>query len=129
MTTVADLMAGAGMPMPLASTLKRTRARRVADPYNPSRTIDDWSDPDVAKIEGFLASTSSTENPDGPREEASSSAVLTCAPDADVRRGDRIEPVPADGRVWAVTGFPSSDASPFTGWRPTLEATLEEVVG
>ena len=115
--------------MPFASTVRRTRPARVTDPYNPARKIDDWSRPDVSELSGFIASSSSVELPDGAREEATSTAVLTCAPGSDVERGDRIETVPADGRVWIVTGFPSRDRSPFTGWRPTLEASLEEVVG
>lgn len=115
--------------MPFVSTVRRVRPRRTPDPYNPQRLIDDWSDPDVLEISGFIASSTSVEFPDGPREEATSTAVLTCAPGADVARGDRIEAVPADGRAWTVTGFPSRDRSPFTGWRPTLEASLEEVVG
>lgn len=129
MSTVGDMLS-AGELMPCAATVRRTRPGSRPDPYNPDRTVEDWDHPDVAELRGFVASSSSSELPDGAREEVSSSAVLTVAdPLADVRRGDVIEAVPADGRRWRVVGFPATDASPFTGWRPTLEATLEEVVG
>lgn len=129
MSTVGEMISG-DAAMPCAGTFRRTRPGRKADPYNPDRTVEDWDDPDVAELRGFVASSSSSELPDGAREEVTSSAVLTVwDPSADVMRGDVIEAVPPDGRRWRVVGFPSTDASPFTGWRPTLEATLEEVVG
>lgn len=132
MSTFAELAAAppdGAMPLPAAAALARLRARSGTDPYNPGRTVEDWSDPERIEIRGFVSSSSSTETPDAAREEAVSTAVLTCAPGTDVRRGDRIEAVPPDGRTWRVTGFPARDASPFTGWAPTLEADLEEVVG
>lgn len=129
MSTVGDMLSAGGL-MPRAATVRRTRPGRKADPYNPDRTVEDWGEPDVAELRGFIASSSSAETTDGAREETSSTAVLTVAdPLADVRSGDVVEAVPPDGRRWRVTGFPATDASPFTGWRPTLEASLEEVVG
>lgn len=131
MSTFADLASAApgAMPMPAAAALARLRAGRKPDPYNPERLVDDWGSPERLEFAGFIASSSSTETGDAAREETVSAAVLTCAPGTDVQKGDRIETVPSDGRLWRVAGFPSSDASPFTGWRPTLEADLEEVVG
>lgn len=132
MSTFADLShapsAGA-MAMPSAAPLARLRAGRKPDPYNPERYLDDWDEPDRLEFAGFVASSSSAEAADAAREETVSSAVLTCAPGTDIQKGDRIEAVPPDGRLWRVTGFPASDRSPFTGWLPTLEADLEEVVG
>lgn len=130
MTSFADMVSPGDLSMPAARTVARLRPARKADPYNPDRTVEDPSSTDRLELRGFIASSSSTETPDGAREETVSSAVLTVAdPGADVRRGDIVETVPPDGRRWRVTGFPSSDESPFTGWRPTLEAQLEEVVG
>lgn len=127
MTTFKDLM---GASRGFRGKVKRTRAGRKADPMNPDRTIVDWESLDELVMDGFIASSSSSETPDGAREQAVSTAVLT-APDAfaDIRRGDIVERIPADGRKWRVTGFPSFDASPFTGWAPSTEAMLEEVVG
>lgn len=132
MSTFADLAASSSvgpMPMPCAPAVARLRATQKPDPYNPERTNDDWDDPERIEFPGFIASSTSTETGDAAREETVSTAVLTCAPGTDVRKGDRIEPVPADGRLWRVTGFPSQDASPFTGWAPTIEVDLEEVIG
>lgn len=129
MSALGEILSGPGA-MPFATTVLRVRPGRRTDPYNPERSVEDWESVDTAELTGFVASSSSSETPDGLREEVSSSAVLTVAdPSADVRRGDVIEAVPPDGRRWRVVGFPTTDASPFTGWRPTLEARLEEVVG
>lgn len=132
MSTFADMAAaasGGAMAMPFAPNVARLRAGQKADPYNPDRTVDDWDDPERIEFPGFISSSTSTETGDAAREETVSAAVLTCEPGTDVQKGDRIESVPSDGRLWRVTGFPSQDTSPFTGWQPTLEAELEEVVG
>lgn len=129
MSTVADMLSG-GTFMPLAASVKRLRAKRAPDPYNPSRTVEDWGEPEELAMRGFISSSSSTETTDGARDETVSAAVLTVeGPSADIEPGDRIRTEPDDGRLWRVTGFPSRDASPFTGWAPTTEANLEEVVG
>lgn len=127
MGTFADIV-GAPSFMPSAGPVTRVRAGRKPDPYNPSADLEDWGDPDELELEGFIASSSSTEQTDAARESAISTAVLTIAnPEADVRRGDRVRG--PDGREWEVVGIPSRDGSPFTGWRPTLEVDLEEVLG
>lgn len=130
MSTVAEMLSGDTAFMPECGTVARLRPREKPDPYNPDRTNADWSDPERVEIPGFIASGSSTEVTDGARQEVTSTATLTL-PDraADVKVGDRIEPVPADGRLWRVTGFPARDRSPFTKWGPTTECTLEEVLG
>ena len=127
MTTFKDLM---GAPGGFHGKIKRTRAGRRQDPVNPDRTIVDWGSPDELVMAGVIASSSSSSSVDGAREQTASTAVLTI-PDAfaDIRRGDLVERVPGDGRRWRVTGFPSFDTSPFTGWSPSTEAMLEEVVG
>lgn len=129
MSTFADLVSAAGMPGAWGP-VKVSRPGRKPDPFNPARDLDDWDSAESRVMPGFIASSSSVETADGARSRVGSSAVLTCPdPSADVRRGDGVERVPSDGRRWRVTGFPSADASPFTGFRPTLAADLEEVVG
>lgn len=118
-------------PMPSASAWVRLRAARAApNPYNPAAPGSDWSAPETLPFQGFLAASSSTVTVSALDRTVTSRAVMTIAdPDADIRVGDRIRADPDDGRLWAVTGIPSNDANPFTGWRPTLEIDLEEVRG
>lgn len=47
-------------------------------------------------------------------------------PDIDIKVHDRII---INGDTWRVTGIPASDRNPYTGWRPTLVADLEQVAG
>lgn len=113
-----------------ATSFRRLRAKQVANTYNPSEKGEDWTNPDTLEFQGALASSSSTRMTDGLREQTNSSAVLTVAdPDIDIRIGDRIETLPADGRRWTVEGFPSRDRNAFTGFRPTLEIMLSESRG
>lgn len=86
----------------------------------------------LARIEfnGFLASSSSTRTAQQVGTETTSTAVLTVLdPTVDLQVGDMVEALPADGRRWVVDGFPARDVSPFSGWQPTLEATLREIRG
>lgn len=129
MSTASEISSGSDF-MPSAQRIRRLRAKEKENPYNPARPVADWDDPDVIELEGFISSSTSMETPDGARDQTSSTAYLTIAdPSADVRKGDRVEVLPHVGRSWEVTGFPSTDANPFTGWQPTLEASLEEVLG
>lgn len=126
MSTFAELVAAPGF----SATVRRTRAGRKPDPYNPSRELEDWGSAGAIELPGFISTAPVPESADGAREQVDSSAVLTCPdPTADILRGDVVERVPADGRRWRVAGIPSADGSPFTGWAPTLTATLEEVIG
>lgn len=132
MSQIDDYINGAdtGTVMPAALAYTRLRATRKPDPYNPKRTVEDWTNPDRLTVRGFMASSSSRRTPDGSREETASAAVLTIPdPTADIQIGDRIERQPYDGRRWEVTGFPSNDVNPWTGWQPTLEIQLEEWKG
>lgn len=127
MSTFEELVAGSS-PMPFAEKLVRLRAKAKPDPYNPDRAIEDWSGVDEAEIEGFITTSASADLDDAARAETDTSAVLTVPdPTADVRRGDRVRD--ASGRVWSVEGVPTSETNPFTGWRPTLQCDLEEVLG
>lgn len=110
----------------------RLRPQSSADSYNPQSQAADWTQPtnDLDIEEASLSSSSSQRTPNGNREQTTSTAYLTVAdPDADIRLGDRIRTKPDDGRLWEVTGFPSSDINPFTGWQPTLEVSLTEWKG
>ena len=90
--------------------------------------MPDWDgEVDELAFSGFIATASSVMTPDGAREQAVTTGTLTVAdPTVDIRRGDRIK----DGsHVYTVDVVPSVDASPFTGWQPTLEVGLQEVEG
>lgn len=106
----------------------RLRARKTSDPYTPSATVDDWTKPaDEIPVYGALSSASSRRTPDANREPTTSGAYLTVTdPYCDILIGDRIRTEPDDGRLWDVTGFPSNDINPFTGWQPTREIQLTE---
>lgn len=127
MTAAADWITGGGMPgMGHLDTFTIRRARLVADPYNPDRTVDS-GEYDEHAAQAYLSSASSLELAGEVRCQADSTAQLIIPdPSADVRRGDLVV---AGGHTWTVTGFPAADTNPFTGWRPTLVASLEEVTG
>lgn len=113
--------------MDFPTTLRRQRARQVADPMNPRRTVESWDDPDEITLAGFLDSESSSEVTSASREELIGTATLYLD-DAtvDVRRGDLI----TDGvHKWRVQGYPAAPMNPFTGWRPYIEIRLQEVTG
>ncbi|GAA6124220.1 hypothetical protein BPY_23280 [Bifidobacterium psychraerophilum] len=128
---VKQLLTAGATLLPGATTFTRLRAQTASDSYNPADEVADWTKPpDDLDIEGSLSSSSSQRTPDGSREQTTSTAYLTIAdPDADVRLGDRIRTNPDDGRLWEVSGFPSNDINPFTGWQPTLEVSLTEWKG
>lgn len=90
----------------------------------------DWGNPTRRSVDGFVASSASAQVTDSGRDGSDSSAVLTAfagpAGMPDVAKGDRVAHA---GRTWEVVGVPTADANPWTGWRPTLEARLREVVG
>jgi hypothetical protein len=117
------------------STPNVTRFQRIApqddNPYT-RRASKPNKAARLARIEfnGFLASSSSTRIAQQVGTETTSTAVLTVLdPTLDLRVGDTVEALPADGRRWVVDGFPAKDVSPFSGWQPTLEATLREIRG
>jgi hypothetical protein len=128
MGSLTDFIGGGDM-MPAAMPLTRRRQKTAPDPMNPAQTIATGENDDL-NFTGFIASNSSTQTTDGARDTTLSSAVLTVAnPSVDICKGDTILD-PADSqRKWEVTGFPSHEANPFTGWNPTFECTLEEVKG
>lgn len=117
-------------PMGSLDRFVRLRAGKVTNPYNPDVGGSDWTHPEELAVEGFLSSSSSATRTSDLDRRVSSTAVLTIPdPDSDIKVGDRIRPEPADGRMWTVSGIPARDRNPFTGWRPTMEVQLEEVVG
>ena len=107
----------------------RQRRKQVVDPYDPdSSTLGDWTDTDDLKVNGALASLTSTEQDDAVRSEVLSTAqFVSDNPTLDVKRGDRL--LSSDGRKWNVVGYPTRDMNAFTGWQPTIVCNLEEVVG
>lgn len=107
---------------------ERLRATAVPDPYDPdSPGVPDWSNPDILEFEGFLTESTSTILPDSVRGQVSTSGVLTVTdPDLDIKVGDRVR---QGGKIWQITGRPAKDKSPFTGWQPTLEITIQQLEG
>lgn len=119
-----------GLTMPATETIIRIRAGTKPDPYNPSASAADWEHTDRIELQGFISSSSSTQTSGRLDTTVESTAVLTCPdPDTDIRVGDIIHPKADQSRQWRVTGIPSTDMNPFTGWRPTIEAQLREVKG
>lgn len=105
----------------------RKRASLKPDPYNPGRLVEDWTNPEIGTVEAYIASGTSAVQADPVRDRVQSDAQLVIDdPDADVKVRDLIE---LGDRAWRVTGFPSTDINPFTGWQPTLVANLEEQRG
>ena len=129
MTSALDWITtgGGAFPMPGATRFKRLRAAKRPNPYNPADTVDDWDHPEELEFQGALTQSSSTRTPDGLREQTETSGYITCNnPNLDVRAGDRIQPIPDDGRRWTVTADPSRDVNAFTGSQPTIEIPISE---
>lgn len=127
MTTLAQAV---GLSMPNVTRFQRT-APQDTNPYTRKPGSQNKAHR-LARIEfnGFLASSSSTRTAQQVGTETTSMAVLTVLdPTLDLQVGDTVETLPADGRRWVVDGFPAHDISPFSGWQPTLEATLREIRG
>jgi hypothetical protein len=128
--SLSDYIAGPGFPMPQSTAFTRLRATGKPSAANPERLVEDWAHPEELRVTGFLAASASSQSTQDDRRTTVSGATLTLAdPHADVKLNDRIRTDPDDGRLWRVTGFPSADRNPFTGWQPTREIALEEVAG
>lgn len=127
MTTFAQAV---GLSMPNVTRFQRL-APQDTNPYT-RRPGGQNKAHRLARItfNGFLASSSSTRTAQQVGTETTSVAVLTVLDTTvDLQVGDMVETLPADGRRWVVDGFPAHDISPFSGWQPTLEATLREIRG
>lgn len=106
----------------------RLRAQQVPDPYNPERTVEDWAEPVELPLRGSWDSAGSSYGSDPVREQLTTSKrIAIFTPSADVREGDRIRA--ADGVVFTVTGRPSRDINPWTGWQPTVVLDVEHWEG
>lgn len=127
MTTFAQAV---GLSMPNVTRFQRI-APQDENPYTRKPGSSNKAKrPARIEFNGFLASSSSTRIAQQAGTETTSTAVLTVLdPTLDLQVGDRVETLPADGRRWVVDGFPAHDISPFSGWQPTLEATLREIRG
>ncbi|MGV9181815.1 hypothetical protein [Arcanobacterium canis] len=122
----ADFMGADIFPMPHLLTYTRLRPKRTPDPYNPDATVE-TGETDDGQILGYMQSNISEETLAQPRTQTISTANLVIPhPNADIQAGDYIQRGP---RRWRVIGFTASDVNPFTGWQPTLNAHLEEVLG
>lgn len=111
----------------VTQTFTCKRAGLKPDPYNPDRMVEDWTNPQIGTVEGYIASGASALQGDPVRERVQSDAQLVIDdPGADVKIRDLIE---LGDRSWRVSGFPTMDINPFTGWQPTLVANLEEQRG
>lgn len=127
MGTALDFLQGDEFGFEHTTEFIRQRAARHEDPYDPESVVEDWGNPDEAPITGFFASRSSVEQPGEVREQAVTIKQLVIDdPKADIRRGDRIK---QGEKLWTVEGVPDNDQNPFTGWQPTLVASLKEWVG
>ena len=129
MTTAADLMGDNPFFDPDAVTgFVRLRPKRIVDPYDPESTVvGSWADADRLELRAFFASQQGVAQSDPVRAQIiTTKQLIVDDPDADVQVGDRIT---QGDKMWTVTGFPTNDRNPFTGWQPTLVAQLEEVRG
>jgi len=115
------------MEFPFGTTVKRLRAKPILDPYSQEQIAEDWSDPDEVDLDGAYVGGSSTSRVLGEsRTQALEARSLYCAPDADVRLGDKIQ----DGsKVYEVDGIPDAETNPFTGWQPVREIPLRRGLG
>lgn len=108
-------------------TVYRQRAKLITDPYSKKQVHGDWSDPDeIAIPRAFVAQSSTSMLGNASRSQALEAKSLYCAPDADIRKGDRIR----DGdEIYTVDGIPAADTNPFTGRTPVREVPLTRSVG
>lgn len=126
-----DIPTDAGpMQFEHGETVYRLRPKQVFDPRSNTYILGDWADPEVVEIPGaFIAQSSTSGTADATRTQALESKSLYCAPDSDVRKGDRIRQGPEGAPVFPVDGIPASDVNPFTGWQPVREVPLARAVG
>lgn len=129
MTSFDDSIGTQAFPMPFLTTMLRQRAKPITDPSGLAYD-EDWSNPDILRFDGYLASQSSTESADGthPRDTGTTTTKQIVLPDptVDIREHDRII---IQGDAWQVTGVGERDKNPFTGWQPTLVVSIERFQG
>lgn len=129
MTTLAAAVGSMSMPNLTRFQRIRRTIGSADDPYT-QNVGSKISTVDRTPFFGALASSTSTRTAQQTGVETTSEAVLTIPdPTVDIRNGDIIETLPADGRRWQVDGYPSKDVNPFSGWQPTLEVKLREIRG
>lgn len=94
-------------------------------PLDGPRGERDWRNAESFTVRGCSLQRSTASADHDAREEASADAMLYCPPDADVRKGDRIE---YRGRTFTVNGLPFVDESP-TGALDMLVVPLRTAEG
>lgn len=117
-----------GLGMSSLTPMIRQRAKPVIGDGNLVYD-EDWSDPEILRFEGYLYSRSSVNSAASePRDQGTVSDKQLIVPNhaIDIKVHDRII---INGDAWRVTGTPAANQNPFTGWRPTLVADLEQVTG
>lgn len=109
------------------TTFTLWRPTLTADPYNPEATVATGELENAGNVEGYLDSGFGSITDDHNRMNlATPATIIFPDPATDIRLGDILE---AGGRRWRVTSIPANDRNPFTGWQPTLAATVTEVLG
>ena len=108
----------------------RVRARRVPDPYNPKRTLEDWQGASRLELSGFFDDDSSMDVADAVRKQTVVRRTLFLPASADIVGSDRVERV-VDGvtEVWSIDGEQAVPRNPFTNRRPYRSVKLMKVVG
>lgn len=129
MTTAADLMSeGSFFDHDVLTEFIRLRPKRTVDPYNPENVIvGSWADADRLPLQAYLSSQQSVAQSDPVRVQiVTTKQLILDDPDADVQVGDRIS---QGDKTWTITGFPTNDVNPWSGWQPTLVVNIEEAKG
>lgn len=125
--TVSDFMAEDGK-FSFTDGFVRLRAGIKIDPYSGEEAGVDWNNPTQLPIDAYIDSQSSVEQTDAVRQQVITQKRLVMTdPNCDVRKGDRVKS--GAGEVFKVTGEPSRDRNPFTGWQPTLVVEIEKDEG
>ena len=106
----------------------RLRAQLTPDPYNTDRSVEDWTTPEELPLSGAWDSGGSSFGNDAVRSQLTTAQrIAVFDRDVDVREGDRIRA--KDGAIFTVTGRPTRDVNPWSGWQPTAVFDVEEVKG
>lgn len=114
-------------PLPNGETVIRLRRQLIRDPYSDEETLGSWEGADEMVIRGVaIAPTSSVEPDADGRQLVVTGVALYCAADEDIQPEDRIR---ARSGLWDAKGELLTWRSPFTGWEPGAQVSIEKVKG